>query len=393
MIIEKVDVYVVKLDQHYRLRGVDESPGRFGETDYYIEPMWRQAYSRKVESCLVKLTTESGLTGWGESQAPLLPETPATVLTNLVGPFLLGKNALRREWIYDQIYHMMNVRGHGGGFMVDALAGVDIALWDLAGKHYGAPVCELLGGPVATELPAYVSGLRQPTLEARCEAARRVVDEGYSGIKLFLGHGVEEDAHTLREIRGAVGPGVRLLCDVLWRYRLDEALRVGRVLDSEGYACLEAPLAPEDLPGHQKLVQSLDVPIAVGEPLRTAYEFLPWISQRALEIAQPDVMRTGLTGAHKVAVLCEAHRIPVAPHVGVCTPVGMAATWQFAAAIPNFWVQEHQLALANGAEEVLDTPLEVRGGKLMVPLRPGLGVSVNQSTVEDLTTHHHRVGV
>ena len=160
MKITQVDIYIYKLDQHYRLRGVDETPGLLPGTDYFVEPFWRQTYSQKVESCLVKITTSDGISGWGEAQSPLLPETAGTIIQKLVGPFLLGKNPLRREWIYDQLYHLNNVRGHGSGFMMDAIAAVDIALWDIAGKHFQSPVCELMGGPFTHTLKAYISGLR-----------------------------------------------------------------------------------------------------------------------------------------------------------------------------------------------------------------------------------------
>ena len=391
MKITGIDIYIYKFDQHYRLRGVEEAPGRLPGTDYFFEPYWRQAYSRKVEACLIKISVDSGIVGWGEAQAPLLPETAASIVHNLVGPFLLGKNPLAREWIYDQLYHLMNVRGHGSGFMLDAVAGVDIALWDIAGKHYGAPLYELLGGPFETRLPAYVSGLRQPTLEEQCSAAREYVDQGYDGIKLFLGHGLEEDIETARAIRRAAGPTTRLLSDLLWRYRVDEALRLGRVLDQEAFAWLEAPLAPEDLAGHTRLVQALDVPVAVGEALRTAYEFMPWFENQAVEIAQPDVVRTGLTGARKIAALAEAHRLPVAPHVGVCSGIGMAATWQFAAAIPNFLIQEFQLELTRNANLILKTPLKAEEGRLLVSSIPGLGVEVDERAILDHSTDHWRI--
>lgn len=385
MIITQVDIYVYKLDQHYRLRGTEDTPGLLPGTDYYFEPHWRQAYSRKVESCLLKLTTDTGLVGWGEAQAPILPETPAAILRHLVGPFLIGKNPLRRSWIHDQLYHVNNIRGHGTGFMLDALSAADIALWDLAGKHYGAPICELMGGPFTTELTAYISGLRQPTHEEQCEAATRYMAEGYAGIKLFPGEHIER---TIRDIRKAAGPEARLFCDLLWRCRTEEAIRLGRVLDAEGYEFFEAPLPPENIEGHQKLVQTLDLGIAVGEPLRTAYEFHTWFDNQALTVAQPDVVRTGLTSAQKIAALAEARRIPIAPHVGVCTGIGMAATWQFAAAIPNFLIQEFQFELARRANTLLKTPLEWQNGKLIVPMQPGIGVEIDENALTNVIFDH-----
>jgi L-alanine-DL-glutamate epimerase-like enolase superfamily enzyme len=350
-------------------------------TDYFFEPHWRQAYSQKVEACLLKLTTDNGLVGWGEAQAPILPETAASIIKNLVGPFLLGKDPLRRAWIYDQLYHINNIRGHGSGFMLDAIAAADIALWDLAGKHYNAPICELMGGPFTNELTAYISGLRQPTLEEQCQAARQYMAEGYAGIKLFPGENIE---NTIREVRKAAGPDARLYCDLLWRCRLDEALRLGRLLDAEKYEFFEAPLPPEDIAGHRRLVQSLDTPIAIGETLRTAYEFQSWFDNGALGVAQPDVVRAGLTAALKISALAEARRIPVAPHVGVCTGIGMAATWQLAAAVPNFLIQEFQLELAIRANTILKTPLEWHGGKLIVPTRPGIGVEIDEDALSDV---------
>ena len=385
MKITQVDIYIYKLDQHYQLRGVKETPGLLPGTDYFFEPHWRQAYSRKVESCLIKLTTDTGLIGWGEAQAPLLPATAGSILKNLIGPFLLGQNPLRRSWIYDQLYHVNNIRGHGTGFMLDAIAATDTALWDLAGRHYNAPICELAGGPFTTELTAYVSGLRQPTLEEQCKAASHYMDEGYAGIKLFPGDNIEQ---TVREVRKAAGPDARLFCDLLWQCRTEEALRLGRVLDTEGYEFLEAPIQPEDTEGHQKLVQALDIPIAIGEALRTAYEFQTWFDNRALEVAQPDVVRMGLTSAFKVSALAEARRVPVAPHVGVCTGIGMAATWQYAAAIPNFHIQEFQLELTQRANTILTTPLETQNGKLLVPQRPGIGVDIDEKALAEVTADH-----
>ena len=391
MQIARIDIYIYKHAQHYRLRGVDDTPGQIPGSDYFFEPHWRQSYSSQVESCLVRLTTDTGLTGWGEAQAPLMPEMAGTIIQKLFGPFLIGRSPLAREWIYDQFYHINNVRGHGSGFAVDAIAALDIALWDIAGQHYGVPVCELMGGPYRNTLTAYVSGLRQPTLEEQCHAARTFVDQGFSAIKIFLGHGLPKDITSICAIREAVGPDVHLYCDLLWRYRLDEAICLGRILDREGYGWLESPIAPEDIAGHRALAQTLDVPIAVGEPLRTIYEFLPWFEQRALGIAQPDIVRTGFTAAKKIAAMAEAQRIPVAPHIGVCTGVGMAATWQFAASLPNFLIQEYQLDLMDGVNQILKTPLEAQDGTLIVPRLSGLGVEVNETVVLERSSEHWSV--
>lgn len=392
MRIEQIDIYIYKHEHHYMLRGVEDAPDRIQGTDYFFEPHWRQSYSRVSEACLVKLTTDTGLEGWGEAQAPLMPEMAGTIIQKLFGPFIKGQNPLERERLYDSMYHINNVRGHESGYTLDAIAAIDIALWDIAGKYYKAPIHALLGGPCkGNTLPAYVSGLRQPTVEERCEAARQYVDEGFGAIKLFLGDDLPQDIHNLESVREAVGPDVTLFCDLLWRYRVDEVIRIGRVLDKLNYSWLEAPTAPEDLAGHRKISAALDVPIAIGEPLRTVYEFLPWIEQRLLNIGQPDVMRTGITAAKKIAAMAEAARLTVAPHVGMCTGIGMAATLQYAASIPNFLIQEYQLKLMTGANRTLVKPIEVESGRIVVPKNPGLGVDINQSAIEESTTAHWTV--
>ncbi|MDP7237876.1 MAG: mandelate racemase/muconate lactonizing enzyme family protein [Candidatus Latescibacteria bacterium] len=387
MQIEKIEIYIYKHDHHYMLRGVEDTPNRISGTDYFFEPHWRQSYSRVSEACLVKLTTDTGIEGWGEAQAPLMPEMAGTLIHKLFGPYIKGQNPLERERLYDDMYHINNIRGHESGYTLDAMAAIDIALWDIAGRYYSAPIFELLGGPCkGTGLPAYVSGLRQPTLDEQCTAAQHYIQDGFQAIKLFLGDDLPTDIRILRSIREAVGPDVTLFCDLLWRYRVDEVIRIGRVLDELKYSWLEAPTAPEDLAGHKKIGEALDVPIAIGEPLRTVYEFLPWFEQRLLGIAQPDVMRTGLTAAKKIAAMAEAFRIPVAPHVGMCTGIGMAATLQFAAAIPNFLIQEYQLNLMIGANRTLSKPIEVKDGTVIPPSGPGLGVDIENSAIEECTT-------
>lgn len=391
MKIQCIDTFIFKFEQHYRLRGAEESPALIPGTDYYFEPNCTHAYSRRIESCLLKITTDNGLTGWGECQAPLLAETTQSILKQLFAPYLIAKNPLSSEVLYRDLYNMMEVRGHGSSFIHDAMAGIDIALWDLKGKHYGAPVCEMLGGPFIDVLPCYVSGLMQITLDKQCAAAKRYKEEGYSGIKPFLGNGPENDLRVVRALREAVGPEFPIYVDWMWNYSLPEAKIYGKQLSDLGVKWIEAPLSPYDVPSHRLLAAALDVPLAIGEPLRTVYEFQPWFMEQAIGVAQPDVLRTGITSALKIANAAAAHRIPVALHLGVSTGIGLAATWQLASALPNFLIQELQLSLFANQMHVLKTPLTVEGGRLRVPLAPGLGVEVDEEYVASHACEHWRI--
>lgn len=391
LIVEQADIYVVKVQKHYRVGGHQDAPNRLPGADYYFEPQWRQAYSRITESCLIKLTTSDGLAGWGEAQAPLVPETPASILARLLAPMVIGTRPTATEEVYERLYHSMLVRGHNAGYQLDAIGAIDTALWDLRGQLWKAPLCELLGGPFREHLPAYLSGLRQPSREQRLETARAAMSQGMAGVKVFMGQPTHDSIDELHAVRAAIGPEAMLAVDCIHGTDWDGALQAGRALDELNGSFLEAPLALEDLEGHRELGGRIRTRIAGGENLRSVHQYLPWLQSRALRIAQPDVVRCGITAARRIATLAHACQLPVAPHVGVCTGVGMAATWQFAASVPNFLVQEHQFDLFETANQFLATPLVTSEGRLVVPAEPGLGVHINENAVLQHATEHWTV--
>lgn len=388
MHIEQADVYVVRIGKHYRVGGHELTPNRIPGTDYYFEPNWRQAYSRLTETCLVRLTTSTGIAGWGEAQAPLLPDTPASILVRLLAPAMVGQPAIASEPAYERLYHTMLARGHGASFFLDAIGAIDTALWDIRGQAWNAPISELLGGRFRDKLPAYLSGLRRSTLSERLDQARDAIREGMLGVKLFLGRPTAGTVDEMRAVRDTIGPDAMLAVDCIHATGWDEALRTGRVLDELHGAFLEAPLGPEDVDGHRDLGARIETRIAGGEQLRSVQQFLPWLQSRALRVVQPDVVRAGVTAVRRIADLAHALHLPVALHVGVCTGVGMAATWQVAASMPNFFIQEHQHDLFEAANRLLETPLTTDGGQLVVPADPGLGVRVLEEKVLEHTTEH-----
>lgn len=393
MKITAITCFVARASRGYDLgSGVGLLPP-LPASGYSRRPGLRELYGTKVEACLTRLETDSGLVGWGESQAPVGPEIAQAIVRRVLAPVVLGQDPFRRDSLYAEMIGTMHARGQFGGYQLDALASVDTALWDLTGRALGVSVNQLAGGPHRVELPCYVSGLTAESQERRMEEAHQHIASGFVGVKPFLGGGVVEDAEEAVALRAATPKGAMLIADVLGRYRRHEALDLGRRLEEAGVDVLESPVPADDLDGHAELARALDIPIAAGEALRTRAAFLPWLRRQAIDIAQPDVMRNGITETLKIAALAEAFGVPVALHNGAVTSIGMAATWHVAASIDNFLVQELEPQMLELFNPWLRYPLEVRNGCAVVPTGPGLGIELDEDrlradVVSEMTVAH-----
>ena len=382
MKIVDVTTFPLKLrgDDVYLGAATRENPEK---SAYYTRPPWRSLYSDRFETLLVKLTADDGTVGWGEALAPVAPEVPQAIVERLLAPALAGQDPRRVRPLWARLTGLMRERGHLVGHQADALAAVDIALWDLAGRAYGLPVHALLGGAFRTEVPTYVSGLPRPTDAARAALAADWVGQGVRAIMLHLGHGVDADLATYDAV-AAAHPDLRVAIDAHWAYDPADALRLGRALDDRRAWFLEAPLVPEDLAGHRELAGAIATPVAVGETLRNRYEFRAWLAARAVDLCQPDVARTGITEAMAIAEVAAAHHVPVAPHHSVGLGVAVAAGLHVAAAVEAMPAFEYQPGTMRVASRILAAPLPGGPASLPVPDAPGLGVDVDDSLLEDL---------
>lgn len=382
MKVVAVETHVVKIhppEAYLGPRPTSVDDGSDGGA-YYLRPPWRSLYSDRFETMLVRVACDDGTYGWGEALAPVAPEVAATIVDKLLAPVLIGADPRHARPLWTKLSGLMRERGHLTGHQADALAAVDIALWDIKGKLCGVPVNALLGGSYRERVPTYVSGLPRADDEQRAELAARWVSQGVRAFKLHLGHGVDADLATFDAV-AAVHPEVKVAVDAHWAYDLADALRLGRGLDERRAWFLEAPLAPEDVAAHSELAAALITPIAIGETLRNRYEFRAWLDARAVDICQPDVARTGITEAMEIASLAAAHHIPVAPHHSVGLGVAVAAGLHVSAAIeqmPGFEFQPGTMAVA---DRILTKPLAGGPVSFDLPDSPGLGVEVDLSDV------------
>ncbi|MEU5876212.1 mandelate racemase/muconate lactonizing enzyme family protein [Spirillospora sp. NPDC047279] len=377
--MNRVDVYPLKLRHDDAYLGTPPEKG----DGYFLRPPWRSLYSGRFETLVVRVTCEDGTSGWGEALAPVAPEVPAAIVERLLAPVLLGADPTAVRPLWHKLRDLMRERGHLTGHQADALAAVDIALWDLAGRLTGRSVAELLGGAFRSHVPVYVSGLPRPTDAERAKLAEEWVSRGADRVKLHLGYGVEQDLATFDTVSAT---GLHTAVDAHWRYSVTDAVRLGRGLAERGALFLEAPLAPEDVEGHRELARRVDLPIAVGETMRNRYELGHWLDRRAVGLAQPDVGRTGITELMAMAELAAARHVPVAPHHSTGLGIVLAAGIQVSAAVSDLAFFEYQPTTCEVAGKILASPLAGGPEGFPLPTGPGLGVEVDADAVAAYAT-------
>lgn len=343
---------------------------------------------------LVRIETDCGLTGVGECIVRLTPTATRDIIRDLA-PLLIGKDPLDREALWELLFGAMMNRGHNRGFFVEAVSGIDIALWDLAGKALGLPLYRLLGGRHQTRLRAYASSLRFRAFDVVTAQAKEWKSRGFGAMKIKIGRdpsNFQPDLALVRAIREAVGDDVTLMVDANCAYSEDvaTALEVGRRLQDLGVYWFEEPISPENVDGYQHLADRLDLRIAGGEADFLRFGAAEFLKRRAIDVIQPNLARVGgITEARRIAALSHAFHVPYAPHTGSCSAVLLAATLRFAAALPNFLIYEYMQSDWSKNQpnplrhKLLRQPAEVyEDGHMLVDERPGIGVELDEDVVE-----------
>jgi D-galactarolactone cycloisomerase len=297
------------------------------------------AYSRAWydtrTAMLVEIETDAGLIGWGECYGPA---RMTAAVVDSVARWLIGEDPLRTDVLWQMIYGRL--RDHGQkGVVIQGLSGIDIALWDIKGRHFGVPVHRLLGGAQRMEVQAYATGLYRrksgDPLRYLAEEAAGYVAEGFRAVKLKVGFGVEEDAAVTRSVREAIGPDVALMVDANHAYDAVAAISLGRRIEQCDIGWFEEPVPPEDVAGYRSVKAALSIPIAGGECEFTRFGFRDLFVSRALDVVQPDTCAAGgLSECKKIADMAEAFGIRYNPHVWG-TGIAIAASLQLLAVLPS----------------------------------------------------------
>jgi len=367
----------------FALRFQTGKPSEQQEANYYLpDEGWRCIYARHHETMVVRITTSDGIVGYGEGQSPVSPRTSKTIVEDLCRPILIGQDPFDVEYLWQRMFTAMRERGHYTGFFIDALAGCDIALWDIIGQATGKPVHKVLGGRYRDRIPLYagVSG----TPESAAAKADECVSQGYSGLKIHATQDRAEILEIVAAVRERVGPKVKLMVDVHTQYSIPDAILLGRGLEKLDVMWLESPTAPEDIPGQAALAQALDMSVAIGEWTRTRFELREVFERRACDITMPDIARTGLTEGKRIASLADTYNIPVTPHIGGGGILSIAATIQFSATIPNFLIMEHSPGAYEMKGQITTRKPTVQDGAFILDDTPGIGVTIDTEALETL---------
>ncbi|GLY87987.1 D-galactarolactone cycloisomerase [Actinoallomurus iriomotensis] len=332
---------------------------------------------------LVKITGSDGTVGVGECYGLPSPEVTAQVVHHVLTPLLLDQDVFATAAIWERLYQGQAAGGHTRGFYLEAMAGVDIALWDLKGKLLGQPVHRLLGGPVRERIGCYASPVAlhdDPSESARQAADFR--DQGFRALKVKIGRGARTDGAHLRAVRDEVGDDVDILVDANCAYTLDVATEVGRVLRDNGVAWFEEPLAVDDLAGLAELRRRTGLTIVNGETNFTRYDLRECLLHGAIDVYMPNIARSGgFTEVQRIAAMASAFHVDIAPH-GVGSGVSLMAALHLCAATPNLRTYEYNRLPNSLREAILRTPPQFVDGELVVPDAPGLGVELDEDVVD-----------
>lgn len=349
---------------------------------HVLKPGWRAAYTRNFETAIVKVTLVDGTVGWGEATEPICPEVICRLAVHLIAPFVGGRSFEHPRRVWEEGYDLQRVRGHTAGYILHAMAAIDIALWDALARRSGLPLSALLSTDPAQYVPAYLSGIRRATLSDRIAMLSGLVSEGLTGVKLFVTNDTPETLAEIDALRAGVPGEWDIMVDALWSFEtVTEAALARRALGERGVRWLECPLIPEDLEAHLELAAGGGTPVALGEHFFTHHQSLPWLKAGALSVFQPDLGRAGLSNGLHQAKLARAHGVAVTPHMGNGSAVGQAAALHFWAASRCEFPCEFQFDLADVLPDAFDTAWTFAKGGFAVPTRPGLGVEVDEAAI------------
>lgn len=356
------------------------------------------------EFLFVEVTTDEGVSGWGEiTTTTKVANRALCALLRQLGTALAGQDPSHIERIWHKVFRSFTYMGSRGA-AVECVSAIDIALWDIRGKVLDKPIYELLGGPVRDDVALYThpDQANFTSKEGVIAEIRAIVDSGHTALKFdpfpYQGDREQRDgyldgamsrrdereaAELTALIRETAGSDIEILIDAHGRFDVPTAIRLCRSLEEAGQIdWFEEPVPPESFNALQQVREKVNAPIAWGERGHTRWDFVPILENKLADYIMPDVTWTGgISELKKIATMCEAYYIPVSPH-DAAGPINVVAGAHVMMTVPNFYKLETSRWDLSRYNVFIKTPLDNSNGRLKLPRLPGLGLEMNREHLE-----------
>ncbi len=356
------------------------------------------------EFLFVEVTTDEGITGWGEiTTTTKLANRALRAMLQQIGAMIAGENAADIERLWHKLFRSFTYMGSRGA-AVECVSAIDIALWDIRGKALGKPIYDLLGGRVRDEIALYThpDQRRFTTPEGVVAEIGDIIASGHTALKFdpfpyqgdrelqdgYLDGSMSrkderEAAELTALIRQTAGPDIEILIDAHGRFDVPTAIRLCRTLEDAGKIdWFEEPVPPESVDALRQVREKVNAAISWGERGHTKWDFVPILENRLADYIMPDVTWAGgITELKKISALCEAYYIPVSPH-DAAGPINVVAGAQVMMTVPNFYKLETSEWNLHKYDVLIDKPLDNSNGSLKLNPGPGLGIEMNRDYLE-----------
>ena len=343
--------------------------------------------------CFVRIDTDEGIHGWGECYTQADRDVQITAHIDMLKRYLIGRDPTNIKHFMQMVYDDFAGR-RGAMDLWCAVSGLEHAMWDILGKVSGQPVYKLLGGPVRSKIRVYANGWGGGGWDSAdlADRASQIVESGFTALKFdpipgpwrtFVSKDVERQAvENVRAVRQAVGTDVDILVEMHRRLAPMHAVKIARGIEEYEPFWYEEPVLAENIDALASAKQNINIPVVTGEELYTKFEFREIFEKQAADIINPDVCNVGgILELKEIAAMAEPYFVVVSPHNYNSTTLGLAATVNASATMPNFLITEYFVNFEELGKDIATTPFEVENGYINLPESPGLGIDLDEESL------------
>jgi len=343
--------------------------------------------------CFVRIDTDEGIHGWGECYTQADRDVQITAHIDMLKRYLIGRDPTNIKHFMQMVYDDFAGR-RGAMDLWCAVSGLEHAMWDILGKVSGQPVYKLLGGPVRSKIRVYANGWGGGGWDSAdlADRASQIVESGFTALKFdpipgpwrtFVSKDVERQAvENVRAVRQAVGTDVDILVEMHRRLAPMHAVKIARGIEEYEPFWYEEPVLAENIDALASAKQNINIPVVTGEELYTKFEFREIFEKQAADIINPDVCNVGgILELKEIAAMAEPYFVVVSPHNYNSTTLGLAATVNASATMPNFLITEYFVNFEELGKDIATTPFQVENGYINLPESPGLGIDLDEESL------------